>query len=301
MSRNGRLIPLGGLSPVCGANSSFATAGINNLGEILVAIYSPGGACYENFIWRQGTLINLGGPPPGGYTMVAAGQLNDRDQVIGTLFGTTPDGLSLESQFVWKNGKYTLLPPLPNGNMYYPGGATASSINDFGVIAGSSGTAAGFRGVVWHNAIATDMGTCPGLPNSGASALNDLGMVVGACQPNGDSFVPFVWQDGKFTILPLPANGLPPSAIAGSINDLGQIVGEQYPNATFNGPGGALLWQDRSIYDLNTLIAPNDPLKPYTALLTANFINIQGQILATGQDSRVPGNLSIYYLLTPVN
>ena len=119
--------------------------------------------------------------------------------------------------------------------------------------------------------------------------------------PGGDDFTPYVWQAGKFTILPIPPS-LPQSGVAAGINDLGQIVGEQYPDISTFGPGAALLWEHGNVYDLNTLIAPTDPLKPYARLLAASAINIRGQILVQGLDSRISTpNFPVTYLLTPVN
>lgn len=76
-----------------------------------------------------------------------------------------------------------------------------------------------------------------------------------------------------------------------------------YPSALTvrSRPSAALLWQDGAVYDLNTLIAPDDPLKPYALLLPGSGINLHGQIAVTGQDSRIPGNPFITFLLTPVN
>jgi uncharacterized membrane protein len=299
--RNGHMTPLSGLSNLCGPNSNSASEGMNNLGEIVVAVYNSNDTCFNNYIWHTGTVTPITGTLPPGYTEINADGLNDRAQVIGTVIAPSPDGFGTESQFVWQNGQFTLLPPLPNGNMYYPGGATAFSINDFGVIAGTSGIAPGyFQGVIWIDARIYDIGSCPGIPQSGAGSINNLGMVTGSCQ-NGDTWTPFVWEAGKFTILPIPPN-LPQSATAGGLNDLGQIVGEQYPGNNAFGEGVALLWENGNVYDLNTLISPNDPLKPYTTLLSADTINIQGQILAAGVDSRIPNSpFPVTYLLTPVN
>lgn len=298
--RSGTLTSLSGISNLCGPNSNSSSAGINNFGHVGVSVYSSDFTCFKNYIWNQGK-VTFVGPGPTGYTVESVSGPNDRDEVIGSLAGTNPDGSGFQVQYSWQNGKFTILPPLPNGNMYYPGGATATGLNDFGVIAGSSGTAGGFRGVIWVNSKAIDMGTCPGIPNSAAGMINNLGMVVGSCQVNGDTFVPFVWQAGTFTTLPIPNNGQPQSGSALGINDLGQIVGYQYPNSAGTGPATALLWERGAVYDVNTLIAPNDPLKPYAVLLAAEEVTLGGQIVAMGQDTRIPNNSSVFYVLTPEN
>ena len=292
--------PLSGAHTACGPNTNVLIAGFSRLGHASLNVYNADGSCNKNAVWVQGKLTYIGAPPAP-YTTVGVGAINDRDQVTGSLFSQTiVNGNSLESQFVWQNGQYTLLPPLPNGEMYYPGGATATSINDFGVIAGTSGTAGGFRGVVWVNDQAIDMGTCPGIPNSGGGIINNLGMVTGTCESVQQTFTPYVWQFGHFTLLPLPASGYQ-SGFAAGINDFGEIAGSQYPSPDGTSPPTALLWLQGQVYDLNTLIAPNDPLKAYVVLEFGGAVNALGQVTASGVDSRLPAGSTVQLLLTPVH
>lgn len=299
--RNGVATPLGGLSTLCGPGTTAETGGINDLGEIMITVQNSSFTCSAGFIWHHGSVTPLGPLPTGGYNEISANGINDLGQVVGTLSGPapTPESNSLESQFVWQDGKYTLLPPLPNGDMYYPGGASVDAINNVGVIAGTSGDAQGFMAVLWIKDKIVNLGACPGIAQSGATDVNDLGVVTGGCQGDSDVFTPFVWKAGKFTILSFPP-GDTQSGNAAGINDLGQIVGQEYPNAAGTGPGDALLWQDGAVYSLNTLVARNDPLKPYTSLDSGNAITNTGYILALGQDSRDSTHSFITYLLIPV-
>ena len=101
---------------------------------------------------------------------------------------------------------------------------------------------------------------------------------------------PFLWQNGVTTPLPML-----PAATTGSasgINDRRQIVGE-----TGN---VAVLWQNGTAIDLNSRIAPSDPLQPYVYLRKASRINNLGQIVASGSDSR-SSDPDQWYVLTPVN
>jgi hypothetical protein len=68
------------------------------------------------------------------------------------------------------------------------------------------------------------------------------------------------------------------------------------------------IWEEGTLYPLNALIDPSDPLKPYLQIRTPLSINDQGQILAVGYDTRVLGNACPFpsencgtglYLLTP--
>jgi hypothetical protein len=60
------------------------------------------------------------------------------------------------------------------------------------------------------------------------------------------------------------------------------------------------MWQGSgaSVVNLNTLISSSDPSRPYVTLASGMFINNVGQIVATGNDSRIP-DFQQYYLLTP--
>jgi uncharacterized membrane protein len=297
---NGVTTRFSGADTACGPNANVLIAGFSRLGHISLNVYNADGSCNKNAVWVQGKLTYIGAPPAP-YTTVGVGAINDRDQVIGSLFSQTiVNGNSLESQFVWQNGQYTLLPPLPNGEMYYPGGATALSINDLGVISGNSGTAGGFRGVVWINDQPIDMGTCPGFPESSGGIINNLGMVTGACESLQQTYTPIVWQFGHFNILPLPASGYQ-SGLAGGINDFGEIAGVQYAAPGSTSPSTALLWLQGTVYNLNTLIAPDDPLKPYVTLVYGGAVNALGQVTASGVDSRLPAGSTVQLLLTPTH
>jgi hypothetical protein len=60
----------------------------------------------------------------------------------------------------------------------------------------------------------------------------------------------------------------------------------------------AFLWRNdgSKMQDLNALVDPTDPLKPYVSLTSGGFINDSGNILAYGTDSRT-GRADLPYLL----
>jgi hypothetical protein len=69
-------------------------------------------------------------------------------------------------------------------------------------------------------------------------------------------------------------------------------------STTANGTTHAVLWEGDLVHDLNELIDPADPLRPYVTLLYGQKINESGQILATGFDSR-DGSQHTKFLVTP--
>lgn len=290
----GQLTPLSIPDSACGAGADAQAYGINDLGQVAGFITGANG-CVQSVLWQGGKVVQVIGPPPPGYATVDVGTLNDFDLVAGTAWGIQS---SVQTSFLWQNGKFTLLPGLPGSDPGGPGGTQIGGINQLGVAVGTSGSTTGQQAVVWRNGSVTSLGVCPGAFNSYASSINTLGVIVGTCATY--TFSPVIWQNGQLSPLPIPANG-PQSAEPATINDFGQIVGASYPTGgELDDAGAALLWQGGTVYDLNTLIAPNDPLKPYIKLLRAGVITDTGIILAGGEDSRVPNNESIGFMLTPV-
>jgi uncharacterized membrane protein len=181
----------------------------------------------------------------------------------------------------WNHGQVTILASLPGSQYAVPVG-----INLAGEVVGISYDVNDSpTGLVWRKGVLTTELT--GVEPSG---LNDLGQVVGFAAGS-----PFIWEGSTVTILPLIGKGAEGSAQA--INDWGQIVGSE---TTAAGITEAVIWQasGASVTNLNTLVAKNDPLKPYVTLAGGSFINNLGQIVATGNDSRNP-DFQQYYLLTP--
>lgn len=303
-----------------GPTTTTFVTGLNDEGDLGLSLVTGGNSAV--YLWRRGTMTNLGGLVPSPL-VVEGGALNDRVQVVGTTRSTTADAFC---GFIWQHGQMTQLPT--------PAGASdafALSVNLLGQVVGQAydATFDNSWGVLWDHGQATLLPGIAGgtttyaiginirgevlgvsydaanVPNTvvwrqgvltvaikgtTANAINDLGQIVG---PSGTG-TPFVWQDGTTTPLPLIEGS---GGTAWSINDLGQIVGSE----TSSGGGNALLWASDGVFDLNTLVATSDPLQPYVHLQTATRINNRGQIVAIGADSRADPNVAPNtYLLTPV-
>jgi hypothetical protein len=83
------------------------------------------------------------------------------------------------------------------------------------------------------------------------------------------------------------------------INDARTVVGNTVILQGEETTSIATLWDDDGeVFDLNALIDPDDPLRPFVTLGAAVLIDDRGEIVARGSDLRDPG-LTIYFL-TPV-
>jgi probable HAF family extracellular repeat protein len=173
------------------------------------------------------TLTDLGSLP-GGSSLDAYG-LNDSATVVG--YGNSQDG---NRAFVWQNGSISNLGAWPDS--WYSG---AASINNAGVIVGSSGQQA----VQWSSGQISTLPALPGSSDASATAINQPGDVVGS---SGGQAV--VWRQGQVSALPTPS-GNAQSSIAIGINDNGTIVGRTFDAAY---QSSAVVWQNGQTRLLDT-------------------------------------------------
>jgi uncharacterized membrane protein len=270
--RHGHLTDIGGLAP----SATFVEGGgLNDLIQAVGSTPSPTTGDFVGFVWQFGHAREL--PSPANSTAVFASHIN----LLGEIAGEAYDLNSIEHAVVWNHGQATVLPEIPGSQF-----TVTAGINLKGEIVGvcydvnDSPTT-----VLWRKGVLRAT-----LPDAMANGLNDLGQIVGFL--NGS---PFIWEANTTTVLPLIGTGAEGSAEA--INDWGQIVGSE---TTASGITEAIMWQGSgaAAVDLNNSIAKTDPLKPYVTLSEGTLINNVGQIVATGNDSRIPG-FQQYYLLTP--
>ena len=183
--------------------------------------------------------------------------------------------------------KLTVLPTL--GGTF----GQALGINSKGLVAGYSTLAGDMQAdaFTWQKGILTDLGTLGGpvsLPAPvGGNGINSRGTVAGfsntsAPDPNGEdvcgvrSFLiclPFVWQKGTMTALPLLGGN---NGQALGINNRGQIVGgaetsTQDSCSIFFQQVEAVLWENGQVQEL--------PLFPGDQDGFANAINDRGQVV----------------------
>jgi len=255
------------------------------------------------FVWKDGVMSPL---PTLGGNNGAAGDINNRGQVVGSAENTTRDptcpalGPPLdiidqieERPVIWEKGEIQELPTFPGD----PDGG-ASAINDHGQIVGASGNCSkgpefALHALLWQNDALTDLGNLGGTLFSSAGNINNRGQVIGASDLPGDTTAhAFLWttDSGMKDLGTLPGDF---SSLAKGINDQGQVVGQ---SCDIDGNCRAFLWQNGGMTDLNTLV----PGGGSTLFLFEAFeINSRGQFVAVGFDAS-SGDCCAF-LATPTN
>ena len=150
--RNGSMTDLGTI----GGNHSEAIA-ISNTGHV-VGRSQTSTSKYRAILWSGGTTTDL--TPSSDYA-VAYG-VNDIGQVVGSNDNW--------KGFVWHNGVRTDLGGLDCGS------SQGADIDQTGQIVGASCAHA----TLWHNNAIIDLGVVPGMEDSGAAAINNVGQIVGS-------------------------------------------------------------------------------------------------------------------------
>jgi probable HAF family extracellular repeat protein len=264
---NGVLTDLGSLP---GNDGSLAN-GINNKTQVVGNTFGLNQAS-RAFAWSSGVMRDIGSLA-GGVTQ--ANDIND----AGAIVGSSVLQVHYPFAFLYKDGLMRNLGSLPGSDR-----SSASAINHWGVIAGTSGVgpSQGPNGnqshaVIWKNGHIRDLGTLGGL-NSYGHDINELGQVTGYSSYAGgdypnDHYGGFVWTNGRMRDIGAPPGGnqVQPHAI----NNLGQVVGLYHRS----GQERAFLYGYLGgIHDLNTLV---DPAQGWW-LVSAHDINDWGQITGMG-------------------
>jgi probable HAF family extracellular repeat protein len=252
---------------------------VNNIGH--VAGYVTGTSIYHPFLFRNGTLTDLG--IPAGFNTGSASGVNDFDQVAGQLTSGTRR-TARSHAFVWQNGGFLDIGTLGGTS------AAANGINDAAQIVGWSITAAGAsHAFVWQNGVMTDLGTLPGGGSSSATAINENGIITGSSGTTNSSEDAALFENGTVVDLGVPLGFA--SSSANALNNNGVVVGVAAVGS-YRGVQHAFVAANGEITDLNRLIPGNSGS---WVLQTATGINDRGIIIGTGTTNKIQHA----FLLTP--
>ena len=251
--------------------------------------FPPFPAQVRAFLWQDGVMQDLGTL---GGTDALATLINERGQVVGTSYTSSGaggcGGFALATgAFIWDN----------NNGMRDLGsfGGTctlASDLNDRGQVVGSSDVTGDTfeRAFLWEHGSIHHLGGSLGGNNTGAFAINEHGQAVGFAFVAGDTlFHAALWKHvGQITDVGVV--GSDTCSYAAAINAKGQVVGDSKPGC---GPDSdrSFLWEDGSIFDLNTLIPSGSALY----LQFIQTINDRGEISGSGADAN--GNEHAFLLI----
>jgi probable HAF family extracellular repeat protein len=262
------------------------TATADPLGESFscAAFIATNGHTCLPFLWRNGTLAAL--PLLGGNNGFATG-INNAGLAVGWAETAlhdpscvTPQQLQFEAvEWAPDTAGARILAPLPHDST-----SAATAINDAGEVVGISGdcdVAVGAfsarHAVLWVNGRAIRLPTLGGEGWNTPMAISNDGIIVGFSDTTGDvaggvltpNFQAVLWTPaGIVNLHTLPGDQI---AEATGVNDFGQIVGTSFDTS---GNPRVFLWQQGTMYDLNTLVQPNAPLY----LLETGDINDRGEI-----------------------
>ena len=240
---NYSVVELGELGGTAGS-----TNGINNRGWITGTDNLAGDLTTVATRWVNGKAIPLGTLLGGPNSAVAWPVKNNNGVIVGIselpdpdptgesfscwpFLGTgNPTGLKCQG-FRWQNNQMTALPPFPGGFSSY-----ATSVNNLGQVVGwaENGVAdptcvnlgnniyqvLQFRAAIWQpDGTMQELPPLPGDSTSAATAINDLGQVVGI---SGDCFIAVGFSSARHAVL--WQNGVP--------IDLGNIGGDAWNTPT---------------------------------------------------------------------
>jgi probable HAF family extracellular repeat protein len=257
--------------------STSQAFGLNNNGQVVGYAFdgsAAGGARNHAFLWEDSVMADLFPEP----AHSVANAVNDHGQVVGQH--------NLNRPYLWEDGDFIELGGFGGSSSF----GYALDINNAGQVVGSSPVNNGSDGLaqhafLWEDGAMIDLGNLPGLPDSRAHAINELGDVVGFStffdeETTDEIYESFLYSGGQMIDLGVPGN----LNRAHDINDSGQIVGWS--------SSGAYIYEGGVVTELNELILPGSNIH----VVSAFAINNAGQIVGYGRQ----GGSTRAVLLTPV-
>lgn len=271
--------------------------GINERGQVVGVgnrLDETGLDTVRGFVWTHGKLTDIG-DLPGGIKWSVAYAINNRGEVVGA-----SESANGREAVLWSHGHLMSLGDLPGGETF----AHAFAINDWGVIVGQGRTLTGDEAFIWREGVMSALPVPTGTTFSWAVAINNFNVAAGYLRIGSTTF-PVIWKGNTFKILPFLSSDLQWVAHADGINNRGDVVGAHAavvggtPDTPRFGIPVATLWHEGVAYNLNDLIAQDDPLKACVDLQLTQAINDRGQIAVEGVN-KCENSGSIVFVLSPI-
>jgi len=209
---------------VCGVlgPESAAAWGMSSSGHILCGETTTCDLVPEHFafMWEPGgAVIPMPFPVPTTYSR--AHDVNQQGTVVGEVDAIGEAG---RRGFKSQDGKTVFLQPPAGGLM-----TSAQAVNSSGLAVGSS-VGDGAHAVYWVGTEGVSLQSqLPIGPSSRALGVNDRGQICGWMGGGGPfprfALLPFIWDNGKTTILPLPPYAAANTGVATALNSLGDACG----------------------------------------------------------------------------
>jgi probable HAF family extracellular repeat protein len=293
----------GSITPIGSGGCCSVGLGINDYGQVVGTTTSNGGITYQAAQFAVGSTTII--TPPSPLQNTSAVGISNVGQIAVTT--SSSDGV-YDTSYVYENSTFTNI-----GSLGGPLASAAISMNSAGIVTGYSGTGsslADYRlGFEYQNGILTNLGNLGGSSrNSIAYAANSAGVATGTADNSSrTSDDAFFYSNGTMTDLGQGCG----QTVGTGINNFGVIVGIQYCGADES----AILYQNGTMFNLNDLIDPSDPLFGSVDLAYAAGITDSGLIAVDGcvgstdcitqasynvSPACVPGDQCEAFLLSPV-
>jgi probable HAF family extracellular repeat protein len=206
------------------SNTESFPLAVSNDGKVVGDfVEDPATNVYHAFLWENSQWYDLNTllPPGTGWLLLDAVGINATQIAgLGELNGQPHAFQITDSDGVFSDGfSITDLGPSAGG---IGRGVTGMSSDGSQVV----GTNTAGHATLWHNGVATDLGTPTGGTYSEGADVNTSAQVVGYYVRG--TFLPFYWQNGRMTDLNKLVSGNSTVWWAYAINNAGDIVGQGY-------------------------------------------------------------------------